>query len=173
MINTQKKNGSKHYDLGIRNGLVYLDGVFAPVNIYIKDEKISSVTSDTLPCKEEVDAKGCKVLPGLIDPHVHFKLGVGARVSSDDFYTGSVKAALGGITTYIDFLDPVKKATEVENAFKNVLPAKGKHNRLRLSYNHSKSKRFSNEYDSSIKRCRHNIHETIYHLFRYRSKNER
>lgn len=108
-------------DLGILNGKVYMDGIFAPVNIYIKEGKISSITSDRMSCKEEVDAKGGMVLPGLIDPHVHFKLGVGERVSSDDFHAGSVKAALGGITTYIDFLDPVKEANEIGEAFEKRL----------------------------------------------------
>jgi dihydropyrimidinase len=104
-------------DLGIVNGKVYLDGRFTSVNIYIKDEKINSITNERQACKQEIDAKGCMVLPGLIDPHVHFQLGVGERMSSDDFYSGSVKAALGGITTYIDFLDPVKKATEIKHEF--------------------------------------------------------
>jgi dihydropyrimidinase len=108
-------------DLGIINGKVYMDGIFTSNNVYIKDGKISSITSQNLPCKEEVDAKGDMVLPGLIDPHVHFKLGVGERVSSDDFHAGSVKAALGGITTYIDFLDPVKEADEIAGAFEKRL----------------------------------------------------
>jgi len=104
-------------DLGIINGKVYLDGEFLNSNIYIKNEKISCITSERMQCKKEVDAAGCMVLPGLIDPHVHFHLGVGACVSSDDFHTGSIKAALGGVTTYIDFLDPVKKASQIDVEF--------------------------------------------------------
>jgi len=104
-------------DLGIINGKIYMDGEFSNANIYIKGEKISCVTSERLQCKKEVDAGGCMILPGLIDPHVHFHLGVGDCVSSDDFYTGSMKAALGGVTTYIDFLDPVKKAAQIDVAF--------------------------------------------------------
>lgn len=120
-----KDENNTPYDLGILNGKVYLEGGFISTNIYVKDQKVSTLTSQELPCKKEVDAKGCMVLPGLIDPHVHFKLGVGERVSSDDFYVGSRKGALGGITTYIDFLDPVKKAEEIEAAFqKRLLLAK-------------------------------------------------
>lgn len=104
-------------DLGIMNGKVYIDGGFSNINIYIKDEKISSITSERLHCKEEVDAGECMVLPGFIDPHVHFHLGVGDCVSSDDFHTGSIKAALGGITTYIDFLDPIKRADQIKEEF--------------------------------------------------------
>jgi len=108
-------------ELGIISGKVYMDGGFSDANIYIKGDKISCITSERLQCKKEVDAGGYMVLPGLIDPHVHFHLGVGTCVSSDDFHTGSIKAALGGVTTYIDFLDPIKKADQIKVAFDNRL----------------------------------------------------
>jgi len=119
MINANKHSNDNNLieDLGIINGKVYMDGGFSNVNIYVKGEKISCITSEKLQCKKEVDAGGCMVLPGLIDPHVHFHLGVGDCVSSDDFHTGSIKAALGGVTTYIDFLDPIKKASQIDVAF--------------------------------------------------------
>lgn len=121
MNEMQIKDMDSIQDLGILNGKVYVDGTFINTNIYVKEGKITAVSTQKLPCKDEVDAKGCMVLPGLIDPHVHFKLGVGERVSSDDFYAGSRNGALGGITTYIDFLDPVKKADEIEEAFQKRL----------------------------------------------------
>lgn len=117
MENSRDREDSILADLGIVNGKVYLDGSFYNVNLYVKDEVICSISKTRQNCKQEIDAKGCMVMPGLIDPHVHFQLGVGERTSSDDFYSGSVKAALGGITTYIDFLDPVKEAVEIEKEF--------------------------------------------------------
>jgi len=54
----------------------------------------------------EVDARGCLVLPGLVDPHVHMGFRSGEFVSSDDFDTGSRAAAFGGVTTIIDFAVP-------------------------------------------------------------------
>lgn len=105
------------YDYGILNGYVYLEGNFYQENIYMKDEKISAITSETLACRNEINADGKYILPGFIDPHVHFALGVGKNISKDDFYTGSIEAALGGVTTYIDFLDPVKKASEIDEEF--------------------------------------------------------
>jgi len=59
------------------------------------------------------------VRPGFIDPHVHFHLTVGANTSRDDFYTGSLQGALGGITAYIDFLDPIRQVSQFEQAFRN------------------------------------------------------
>ncbi|MBN1879547.1 amidohydrolase family protein [bacterium] len=49
-----------------------------------------------------------RVLPGCIDPHVHFALPVGNRMTSDDFVTGSRNALAGGVTTVIDFSTPEK-----------------------------------------------------------------
>ena len=105
------------YDLGIIGGMVYIDHTFQKVNLYIKDEKIQTVTKEKIPCYQEINAKGRYVLPGFIDPHVHFSLGSGSRQSKDDFYSGSKEAILGGVTTYIDFLDPIQKVEELEEAF--------------------------------------------------------
>ena len=104
-------------DLGIKNGFVYLDGELQKINLYIKNEKISAISTDEFKCEKIVDAAGRYVLPGFIDPHVHFSLGVGNNISKDDFEEGSKEAALGGVTTYIDFLDPIKKADEISLEF--------------------------------------------------------
>jgi dihydropyrimidinase len=104
-------------DVGIMNGKVYIDGEFFEENIYIKNGRIDTITMSNLPCKVEYDAKGKLILPGFIDPHVHFHLTVGANTSKDDFTTGSIQGALGGVTTYIDFLDPIKATREFEKAF--------------------------------------------------------
>lgn len=44
-----------------------------------------------------IDARGCYVLPGAIDPHFHPQYG-------DNLETGSVAAAYGGITTLVAFV---------------------------------------------------------------------
>lgn len=105
-------------DLGIINGRIYLNGEFVRANLYCRHGVITEITTQRLECQEEVDAKGDMVLPGLIDPHVHFHLGMGASVNQDDFERGSQKAILGGITTYLDFLDPVKSPDEIPEAFR-------------------------------------------------------
>lgn len=105
------------YDLGIMNGNVYVDGSYHETNVYISDGKIACLSEALLPAKECYDAKFKKVLPGIIDPHVHFELGGGQYCSSDDFYSGSVSAAYGGITMFIDFLDPVNCSKDLKGAF--------------------------------------------------------
>ncbi len=105
------------FDLGIVNGRIYIGGHWFDGNLYIKDNKISTIGRGMLEAKEEYDAKGRAVLPGFIDPHVHFKLTNNNYTSADDFYSGSRAAAFGGITTYIDFLDPVKNSIELKKTF--------------------------------------------------------
>ena len=105
------------FSLGILDGRIYLDGEWFEGNLYIKDGRIAAISGSYLESAEEYDAKGKCVLPGFIDPHVHFALNVGKYTSVDDFKTGSVSAAYGGITTFIDFLDPVYRAEEMEKAF--------------------------------------------------------
>ncbi|GKX30023.1 dihydropyrimidinase [Vallitalea longa] len=111
------KEGNAMYDLGIIGGQLYIDGQYINENLYITDGKIEKITGDILDCKESYRADNKKVFPGFIDPHVHFELNVGNYTSCDDFYTGSVSAAYGGITTFIDFLDPINNADELEASF--------------------------------------------------------
>ncbi len=104
-------------DLAIENGTVYLDGRFVCTNIYVKNGVIEAITDKTMEAKERVDATDLWVLPGLIDPHVHLHLKVGDGYSRDDFAIGSKKAAFGGVTTLIDFLDPFQSLKEAQEAF--------------------------------------------------------
>ncbi|WP_254538361.1 dihydroorotase [Halomarina litorea] len=53
-----------------------------------------------LPAAERtLDATGKVVMPGVVDPHVH----IGDHVSVDSYETATAAAALGGVTTVIDF----------------------------------------------------------------------
>lgn len=105
------------YDIGIINGRVYTENGFINANIYIEGNKIAALTSDRHQCCKTIDAEGAKILPGFIDPHVHFSLTVGSNTSTDDFEKGSINGLLGGVTTYIDFLDPIKKVSQFKEAF--------------------------------------------------------
>ena len=50
-----------------------------------------------------VDAEGCYLFPGGIDPHTHLDMPFGGTVTADDFRTGTIAAAFGGTTTIVDF----------------------------------------------------------------------
>ncbi len=92
-------------DLVIRGGrAVVPEGIFR-VDIAIQGGKIVALgDSSAMPAARKViDARDRYVLPGLIDSHVHFNTPFRGMKTRDDFYTGSIAAAFGGVTTYIDF----------------------------------------------------------------------
>lgn len=70
-------------------------------------EKIGEVAPDLLPQPgEEVhDISGKLLLPGIIDAHTHFLLKSRNSITADDAYSASRAAALGGVTTVIDYAD--------------------------------------------------------------------
>jgi len=109
------------YDLRIIHGSCYIEGHFVDQNIYITNGKIALISSDLLEAKKTVDAMHYKVLPGFIDPHVHLHLNIGKTFSADDFTSGSYLAAFGGVTTIIDFLDPINHLHDFDEVYQRRL----------------------------------------------------
>ncbi|GBC69575.1 D-hydantoinase [archaeon HR01] len=99
------------FDLVIKDGnVVTADGVFK-ADIAVDDGKIVQLARKIEEHSEKViDASGLLVLPGGIDGHTHFQLNYNGVMTADDFYTGTVAAAFGGITTVIDFVTPSSKS---------------------------------------------------------------
>jgi len=89
----------------IKNGTIVTETETYPADILIQGEKIAAIGQD-LPTPADaqvIDASGCYVLPGVIDPHVHIQLDTGVFRTADDWEIGTATAALGGVTTVIDF----------------------------------------------------------------------
>jgi len=55
---------------------------------------------------EKIDAGGCYVIPGGLDPHTHLELAFMGTVSADDFEWGTKAALSGGTTMVVDFCIP-------------------------------------------------------------------
>ena len=53
-----------------------------------------------------LDASGCYVMPGGIDPHTHLEMPFMGTYSSDDFESGTRAAMSGGTTMVVDFVLP-------------------------------------------------------------------
>jgi dihydropyrimidinase len=88
----------------ITNGRIITAADDYVADILVVDETIDLIGSDlAVDVDRTIDASGCLVIPGGVDPHTHMDLPVGATVSSDDFETGTIAAAIGGTTTIIDF----------------------------------------------------------------------
>lgn len=100
-------------DFLLVNGFAYIDGRYRKVNIGVSGEYISYIGKETPEANKVIDVRHNRILPGFIDPHVHFALYCGTITSRDDFYYGSKTAAYGGVTTIVDFLDPSRNAKEL------------------------------------------------------------
>lgn len=101
-------------DLVIRNGRLITPGGVYPADVGIVGERIAAL-GQSLRGETEIDAAGCYVLPGAVDPHVHLQMPSGDYVSADDFASGTVAAACGGTTTVIDFAEPAEGETFVSS----------------------------------------------------------
>ena len=88
----------------ISGGIVVTATEMNRADVLIEGEKISAL-AEKIDEKglEVIDASGCYVFPGGIDPHTHFDMPFGGTVTADDFETGTRGAAIGGTTTVIDF----------------------------------------------------------------------
>ena len=83
----------------VTNCKVFLDGELEDKSILIEGGRIAEIGED-LAADAVFDAKGCTVIPGAIDGHVHFR--EPGYEHKEDFYTGSCSAAAGGVTTVLD-----------------------------------------------------------------------
>ena len=94
-------------DFIVKNARVVTPSDTFESNIGIENGKIASLSRNLGASEAKVfDADGMIVVPGGIDAHTHMELPVMDTTSADDFYSGTVAAACGGITTIIDFVDP-------------------------------------------------------------------
>jgi len=104
----------------IANGSVALPRSDAPAraDLRIIDGRIVEIGSNLRAGDGEqvVDAGGLLVLPGAVDPHVHFD--TPGFESRESFFRGSAEAARGGVTTVIDMpctsLPPVTDAAALD-----------------------------------------------------------
>ncbi len=90
----------------IKNGTV-VDHMSSYRGDILMEDGVIQAIGDALPAAgaEVYDASGMLVLPGIVDPHVQFEVLFGAFPMTDDFDTGTIAAAAGGVTTIIDFAD--------------------------------------------------------------------
>jgi len=73
-------------------------------DVYADGHKIKTIGKDLdYPADDIVDASGKYVLPGAIDPHTHISMPFMGTSAQDDYETGTIAAACGGVTTVVDF----------------------------------------------------------------------
>jgi dihydropyrimidinase len=92
----------------IRGGTIVNYDSSRRADVLIQDGVIVAIASnlDAAASAEVIDAGGCFILPGGIDPHTHLELAFMGTVSADDFEWGTKAALSGGTTMVIDFCIP-------------------------------------------------------------------
>ncbi len=104
-------------------GKAYVNGVFQDCCIGIKDGKISAVKK-ILRGNEHFDFGNKLILPAGLDIHVHFR--DPGLTHKEDFYTGSMAAAFGGISCIFDMPNTIPQTITLENISDKIALAKKK-----------------------------------------------
>lgn len=89
----------------IRRARILLpSGKFLVGDVQIRDHKITQVAPEISPTEEtavkEIDALGLTLLPGVIDPQVHFR--EPGLEHKEDLFTASCACAKGGVTSFLE-----------------------------------------------------------------------
>src|SRR2546426_10072729 len=87
----------------IRGGRVVTATGERDADVLVRDGTITEVRPGIPVSEDVIDATGLLVLPGVVDPHTHLLLDTGTARTADDFESGSLSAAAGGVTTFLDF----------------------------------------------------------------------
>ncbi|MBB4346954.1 MULTISPECIES: dihydropyrimidinase [Rhizobiaceae] len=89
----------------VKNGTIVTADLTYKADLKIDGGKIVEIGPD-LAGDETLDATGCYVMPGGIDPHVHLEMPFMGTYSADDFDSGTRAALAGGTTMVVDFCLP-------------------------------------------------------------------
>lgn len=89
----------------IRNGTIVTADLTYKADVQIDNGTIIAI-GPNLTGGTELDATGCYVMPGGIDPHTHLEMPFMGTYSSDNFESGTRAALSGGTTMVVDFVLP-------------------------------------------------------------------
>ncbi len=89
----------------IKGGTIVTADLTYKADVKIEGGKIVEI-GQNLSGDETLDASGCYVMPGGIDPHTHLEMPFMGTYSSDDFESGTRAALSGGTTMVVDFALP-------------------------------------------------------------------
>ena len=89
----------------IRNGTVVTHDLTYRADVLVEGGRIAAI-GEGLKGDRVLDATGCYVMPGGIDPHTHLEMPFMGTYSTDDFESGTRAALAGGTTMVVDFVLP-------------------------------------------------------------------
>lgn len=100
----------------IYNARIVNDGQTFRGSVVTENDLIAEVLNGderpAMPCDTEINARGCYLLPGVIDDHVHFR-DPGLTYKAD-MSTETAAAAAGGVTSFMDMPNCKPQTTTIE-----------------------------------------------------------
>ena len=89
----------------IKNGTIVTADLTYAADVLVENGVITQI-GPNLKGDKELDATGCYVMPGGIDPHTHLEMPFMGTTAAETFETGTWAAAVGGTTMVVDFCLP-------------------------------------------------------------------
>ena len=89
----------------IKGGTIVTADLVYDADVLVENGRIAEI-GPNLAGDEVLDATGCYVMPGGIDPHTHLEMPFMGTYSTDDFESGTRAALSGGTTMVVDFALP-------------------------------------------------------------------
>ncbi len=97
----------------IKGGTIVTADLTYTADVKIEGGRIVEI-GPNLSGDETLDATGCYVMPGGIDPHTHLEMPFMGTYSSDNFDSGTRAALAGGTTMVVDFALPSPEQSLLE-----------------------------------------------------------
>ncbi|MBI2548132.1 dihydroorotase family protein [Candidatus Woesearchaeota archaeon] len=99
----------------LKKGKILKESKLFLVDVLVGGGKIVKINAEINPAKQNIPIIDCQnriILPGLIDPHVHFR--EPGLTYKEDFFSGSCAAAKGGFTGFFDMPNTIPPTTTIK-----------------------------------------------------------
>src|SRR6185312_5182167 len=97
----------------IKGGTIVTADLTYPADVLVEGETITAIGKG-LKGDKVIDASGCYVFPGGIDPHTHLEMPFMGTTAYEDFSSGTKAAVSGGTTMVVDFVLPNPNGSLIE-----------------------------------------------------------
>lgn len=94
-------------------GKFFINGELKDTAVGIEDGKIVTIGNIVRGADERIDLSGKLILPGFMDPHVHFR--EPGMTQKEDFRSGTMSALFGGVTCVLDMPNTKPPSTDVRS----------------------------------------------------------
>ncbi|MCL2147983.1 MAG: dihydroorotase family protein [Methanomassiliicoccaceae archaeon] len=105
-------------------GRAFVGGRIKYSEIGVEDGRISAVRGSLSGGERRIDVPGGVILPGFVDPHVHFR--DPGMTEKEDFPSGTMAAVHGGVTCVLDMPNTVPPVTDISTLMEKKARVKGR-----------------------------------------------